>query len=169
MIRALKTNHYVYIGLGSNLKQPCHQIQQALKALATLPQTQLLTHSPYYQSAPLGFSEQPDYINGVAQLSTTLSPLALLEWLQYLELNQGRVRTAHRWGPRTLDLDLLLYGTQTIKSKRLTLPHPGLYQRAFVLYPLYDCAPELILPDGQLLAEVIQHIPTTGLKRINCS
>lgn len=164
----MKSNHDVYIGLGSNLKQPCHQIQRALKALATLPQTQLLTHSPYYQSAPLGFTEQPDYINAVVQLSTTLTPLTLLEWLQYIEIEQGRVRTVQRWGPRTLDLDLLLYGHQVLKTSRLTLPHPGLYQRAFVLYPLYDCAPELILPNGQTVSEIIQQVVADDLKRIEC-
>jgi 2-amino-4-hydroxy-6-hydroxymethyldihydropteridine diphosphokinase len=124
-----------YIGLGSNLQQPIQQVKQALLHLAELPQTHLLNASPLYRSAPLGPADQPDYINAVAALATRLSPLALLDALQTIERQQGRVREGERWGPRTLDLDLLLYAEQKIQNDRLRVPHPGLGERNFVLYP----------------------------------
>ncbi len=144
-----------YIGLGSNLDNPIHQIKQALLALDALPNTQLRAQSALYRSKPLGPQNQPDYINAVAVLNTTLSPLALLDMMQTIENQQGRIRGAQRWGPRTLDLDMLLYDNKQLQNPRLTLPHPGLYERAFVLYPLYECAPDLVLPDGQPLSSLI--------------
>lgn len=147
-------SHIVYIGLGSNLQHPCQQLQQALLALKQLPTTQLISHSSLYRSPPLGPADQPDYINAVAILSTELTPHALLFLLQAIETQQGRVRNGIRWGPRTLDLDILLYDNLCFTDSRLTLPHPGLYERAFVLYPLYECAPDLVLPNGRPLAEL---------------
>jgi 2-amino-4-hydroxy-6-hydroxymethyldihydropteridine diphosphokinase len=136
----MMTNFYfyntVYIGLGSNLENPTDQIKQALWALNTLPATHLKAHSALYRSKPLGPQNQPDYINAVAELSTTLPPLILLSKMQNIENKQGRVRSTESWGPRTLDLDMLLYNNRQSQDPRLTLPHPGLYERAFVLYPL---------------------------------
>lgn len=150
-----------YIGLGSNLADPIAQVTQALDELAQLPQTRLLARSRLYRSDPVG-PAQPDFINAVAQLDTTLAPLALLDALQALEQQHQRVRLQH-WGPRTLDLDLLLYGEQVINHERLKVPHPFLTQRSFVLYPLADINPALQLPDGSALHDLLQHCPATGL------
>lgn len=150
-----------YIGLGSNLDNPLNHIQQALVELAQLPQTRLLGQSRLYRSKALG-PVQPDYINAVALLDTQLAPLALLDQLQALEQAHRRVRLEH-WGPRTLDLDILLYGDQQIASERLTVPHPFMTQRSFVLYPLADISPGLQLPDGRPLAELLRLCPADGL------
>ncbi|EIJ42588.1 2-amino-4-hydroxy-6-hydroxymethyldihydropteridine pyrophosphokinase [Beggiatoa alba B18LD] len=155
-----------YIGLGSNLAEPIQQIQQALQTLASLPQTQLRKHSSLYRSKPLAGMVQPDYINAVAVLETQLPPYLLLEHLQTVENQQGRVRTGERWGARTLDLDILLYDQLQSSDPRLCLPHLGLTQRAFVLYPLYECEPLLTLPDGTKLVTLLQHCPMDGLHRI---
>ncbi len=140
-----------YIGLGSNLDDPLNQIEQAALELAALPGCQLLALSPRYRSAPMGPADQPDYINAVAALATQLEPLALLDALQAIEQQHGRQRLL-RWGARTLDLDLLLYGEQTIDHPRLMVPHPGMLERAFVLVPLADIAAQLVLADGQNVA-----------------
>ncbi len=154
-----------YIGLGSNLENPRAQVEQALVELATIPQSQLLSKSPFYRSAPVGPSDQPDYINAVALLKTSLSPLALLDALQAIEQSHLRVRIEH-WGPRTLDLDILLLDQQTIDSERLKVPHPYLTQRNFVLYPLADITPDLRLPDGTSLQQLIAQCPRDGLAPI---
>jgi len=143
------------VGLGSNLDNPIKQVKTALQALKLLPNTHLKTQSTLYRSKPLGSQNQPDYINAVAMLVTELSPLNLLDNLQAIENKQGRLRGAERWGPRTLDLDMLLYDNLQLQEARLILPHPGLYERAFVLYPLYECTPDLILPNGLALQVII--------------
>lgn len=145
-----------YIGLGSNLDAPIAQVRKALAALAQLPRSRLVAVSPLYRTPPLGPADQPDYINAVAALDTELEPLALLDELQQIENWQGRVRGPLRWGPRTLDLDLLLYGDSVIASERLTVPHPGLRERPFVIFPLQAIAPELRLPDGTPLASLAE-------------
>jgi 2-amino-4-hydroxy-6-hydroxymethyldihydropteridine diphosphokinase len=155
----------VYIGLGSNLQQPIQQVQLALQRLQALPQTHVIQHSSLYRTAPLNGFNQPDYINAVAQLMTHLSPLELLSNLQLLENLQGRVRQ-QRWGSRTLDLDILLYGQHHIYHPRLTVPHVGLYERAFVLHPLYECNPELILPNGQQLSDILPPLIKTEIQKI---
>ena len=142
-----------YIGLGSNLDDPLAQVMRAIDELSALPQTQLVQCSAIYSSKPVG-PEQPDFINAVALLDTHLAPLALLDALQAIEQQHGRQRLVH-WGARTLDLDLLLYGEQVINQPRLNVPHPGLQERAFVLVPLADIAPQLILPGGQPLATLL--------------
>ncbi len=154
-----------YIGLGSNLEDPITQVKSALQELAELPQSTLLSASSLYRSAPMGPSEQPDYINAVAALETNLSSDELLSELQRLEDVHQRVRR-ERWGPRTLDLDLLLYGGDRINSEHLTVPHPGLSERNFVLIPLFEIAPELILPDNCPLAELVKHCSQAGLQRL---
>jgi len=153
-----------YIGLGSNLEEPLAQVQRAFTELARIPDTALLARSAIYSSHAVG-PEQPDYINAVALLDTQLAPLALLDALQALEQAHQRVRIQH-WGPRTLDLDLLLYGDQIIAEERLTVPHPYLTQRSFVLYPLADITPTLHLPDGTALADLLGRCPADGLLRL---
>jgi 2-amino-4-hydroxy-6-hydroxymethyldihydropteridine diphosphokinase len=154
-----------YIGLGSNLVAPVSQVQTAITELAGIRQSRLLKSSSLYQTAPLGPAGQPDYINAVAALQTPLSADELLTELQKLENRHQRVRR-ERWGPRTLDLDLLLYGDEVINSERLTVPHPGLSERNFVLIPLREIAPDLILPDNQALAELAQRCSRDGLQRL---
>ena len=128
-----------YIGLGSNLENPEKQLQRALGELSALPQSRCLAYSSLYRSTPMGPKDQPDFINAVLALETSLPPETLLAECQRLEQAHGRIRQAH-WGPRTLDLDLLLYGEQRIHTAHLIVPHPGLYERNFVLYPLAEVA-----------------------------
>lgn len=153
-----------YIGLGSNLGDPAGRIRGALADLASLPRTHVLQASSFYRSPPLGPSDQPDYVNAVAALDTGLAPAALLDALQALEAKHGRVRDGRRWGPRTLDLDLLLYGDTQLATPRLTVPHPGLPQRAFVLYPLAEIAPDLQVPGLGSVQALLAHCPQAGLE-----
>ena len=152
-----------YIGLGANLVEPVAQLQAAVTALGQLPETELVQVSRFYSSKPMGPQDQPDYVNAVAALNTRLTPLALLHALQQIELAQGRQRKAERWGPRTLDLDILLFGMQQIDHPELTVPHYGMRVREFVLYPLAELAPDLILPDGVALNSLLQQVPLNGL------
>ncbi len=135
----------VHVGLGSNLDDPRRQLESAFEALAALPESHLVARSSLYRSAPMGPADQPDYLNAVATLDTPLAPLALLDALQDIEQAQRRVR-GRRWGPRTLDLDLLLYGERQIDLPRLQVPHPGMHQRCFVLLPLLEVAGDLQIP-----------------------
>lgn len=153
-----------YIGLGSNLEDPTGQVNRAFLELDLLADTRLVARSALYRSRAIG-PEQPDYINAVAQLETRLAPLDLLDALQSIEQAHRRVRLQH-WGPRTLDLDLLLYGHQSIQLPRLTVPHPYLTQRSFVLYPLADIDPNLQLPDGISLQTLLSQCPFEGLARL---
>lgn len=136
-----------YIALGSNLNEPVAQLDAAVLAISQLSQSQLLHVSPYYGSKPMGPQDQPDYVNAVLSIETQLEPLVLLDELQRIENEQGRIRL-RRWGERTLDLDMLLYGKLEMQSERLTLPHYDLQNREFVVVPLFDIAPELVLPNG---------------------
>jgi 2-amino-4-hydroxy-6-hydroxymethyldihydropteridine diphosphokinase len=151
-----------FIGLGSNLNEPQRQVQQACEALATLPESDLDSISPWYRSKAVGPGQQPDYINGVAQLTTRLTPIKLLHALQFIENQQQRIREQH-WGPRTLDLDLLVYGDQVINTPELTVPHPRIQERNFVLYPLADIAPQLLFPDGTSLLSLLDYCSRDGL------
>lgn len=153
----------VYIALGSNLAQPLQQVQAALEALEHLPRSRLVTCSSFYRTKPLGPQNQPDFLNAVVALDTQLPAEQLLDHTQEIERNQGRVRKDERWGPRTLDLDMLLYGDSVIDSERLTVPHYGLKQREFMLYPLAEIAPDLILPDGEPLSACLQRVPMNGM------
>lgn len=128
----------VFVGLGSNLSDPVHQVRTALVALAQIPDSRLVEASSLYRSDPMGPQDQNDYINAVAQLSTNLTPIELLDQLQAIEQVHGRERKNERWGPRTLDLDLLLYSDQIIDIPRLQVPHYGLARRSFVLLPLKE-------------------------------
>lgn len=154
-----------YIALGSNLEDPFAQANQAIAALHQLPQTTVTNISPFYRSKPLGPQDQNDYLNAVVKLNTTLSPTELLDQLQSIEKSQGRVRKNNRWGARTLDLDILLYDNLIINTDRLTVPHYHMQHREFVLYPLYDIAPDLTLPDKQKLGDLVIKCPKNGLKK----
>ncbi|WP_107852026.1 2-amino-4-hydroxy-6-hydroxymethyldihydropteridine diphosphokinase [Oceanimonas marisflavi] len=153
----------VYVALGANLNAPLARIRAAQQALQALAEPGSLRHSPLYSSKPMGPADQPDYINGVSVFDTQLAPHALLDALQGIEQQEGRVRKDERWGPRALDLDLLLYGEQRIDDERLTVPHYGMKQREFVLYPLADLAPGLILPCGTPLSSLLQQCPLNGM------
>ncbi|WP_417662915.1 2-amino-4-hydroxy-6-hydroxymethyldihydropteridine diphosphokinase [Pseudomonas sp.] len=157
----------VYIGLGSNLATPQQQLNAALSALAGIKQTRLVAQSSFYASDPLGPADQPRYLNAVAALDTQLGPLQLLDALQTIELEQGRERKEQRWGPRTLDLDILLFGQQVLNEPRLVVPHYHMHARAFVLYPLAEIAPGLQLPDGRTLQDLLAACPFEGLERLN--
>ena len=153
----------VYIGLGANLEAPVSQLQNAVKALSVLADCELKKVSQFYSSKPMGPQDQPDYVNAVALINTSLAPEALLDELQRIELEQGRQRKDERWGPRTLDLDILLFDEQTINTERLTVPHYGLCEREFVVYPLLEISPELKLPNGNTLATIAQQVSLNGL------
>ncbi len=142
----------VYIALGSNLNNPLDQLHQAVKSLQHFANFQI---SSFYGSKPLGPQDQPDYVNAVASFDTDLLPLELLDYLQSIENQQGRVRL-RRWGERTLDLDILLFGKNIIKNDRLTVPHYDMHNREFVIVPLYELNPELILPNGEPLKSLYQ-------------
>ncbi len=135
-----------YIGLGSNLSKPGQQIEEALGLLAELPVTRLVSTSSLYRSAPFGGIEQPDFVNAVVSILTQLSPMDLLAELQNVENRQGRERDETRWGPRVLDLDLLVYAGHMISEPGLSVPHPGIGERNFVLLPLEEIAPDLEVP-----------------------
>lgn len=154
-----------FIGLGSNLDGPVAQVERALVALAQLPDSRLSAVSSLYRSAPIGPPGQDDYINAVAMFDTCLPPLALLDALQAIEKQQGRVR-GERWGARSLDLDLLLYGGEVISEAHLSVPHPEMFRRNFVLQPLFELAPELSFPDGSSLRERVAHCGDTGLVKL---
>ncbi len=155
----------VYIALGSNLANPLHQVQSALNALAELPQTTLIATSSLYRTPPLGPQDQPDYLNAVVALDTDLSAENLLDHTQKIEQEHGRVRKDERWGPRTLDLDILLFGDEIINTERLTVPHYDMKNRQFILYPLAEIAPELRFPSGESLQSVIAQLSAEPLTR----
>jgi 2-amino-4-hydroxy-6-hydroxymethyldihydropteridine diphosphokinase len=146
----------VYIGLGSNLENPLEQVRRAIDSLSATPQIQVTSVSSLYRSRPMGPQGQPDYINAVMAIETPLGADELLDVLQTIEQAQGRVRDGERWGPRTLDLDILLYGDAIMEQPRLKIPHPGLHERSFVLYPLYEIAPKLMVPGHGALVKLLE-------------
>ena len=155
-----------FIALGANLGDARVAVLQALDALSALPETRLIARSRLYHTAPHEASG-PDFINAVARIETRLDAPALLDALQAIEQSQGRERKAERWGPRTLDLDILLYGQQCIDLPRLQVPHYHMHARPFVLYPLAEISgPQLTLPDGQPLAHWLAACPADGLQRL---
>jgi len=155
-----------YVGIGSNLDDPVAHVRRAVRELDGLPKTRRVTVSSLYRSPPMGPADQPDYCNAVARLATWLSPLGLLEALQGIERSHGRLRHGQQWGARTLDLDLLLYEDEHIRSRRLTVPHYGLHERAFVLYPLLEIAPGLEIPGHGPLQQLAAGCPRGGLQRL---
>lgn len=152
-----------FIALGSNQASPLEQVAQALDAIAAIPQSRVVATSSYYRTKPLGPQDQPDYLNAAVALKTDLSPEALLDHTQRIELEQGRVRKAERWGPRTLDLDIMLFGDLTLSTPRLTVPHYDMKNRAFMLVPLVEIAPDSRFPDGTRVADVLANLSRAGI------
>ena len=153
-----------YIGLGSNLSDPQAQISSALDKLEQLSNCTVSDVSSLYFSRPMGPQDQPDYMNAVVAIETSLNAIELLEQLQSIENNAGRVRKDNRWGARVLDLDILLFDLQVINTERLTIPHYGLKLREFVLLPLAEIAAKLVLPDGDSIQALADQIDKNGLK-----
>ena len=155
-----------YIGLGSNLDDPVQHVLDAIEDIIQLENNNFLQHSHIYKCKPMTTASQqpqPDYINAVAEIDTQLTALQLLDELQKIELSQGRVRKQRRWGPRTLDLDIILYGKEVINNTRLTIPHYGMKVREFVIYPLLEITTNLTLPDGQSISQLSKHCDKNGL------
>jgi len=144
----------VYIGLGSNLQDPLLQVKKAIQQLKCLPLANFIAASKLYHTQPVGPIEQPDYVNAVVQLETDLAPAELLLACDTIETQQGR-RRLQKWGPRVIDLDILLYGEQVINSAELVIPHPEMKKRRFVLEPLSEIAPDFVLPSGETVNELL--------------
>ena len=155
-----------FIALGANLENPVRQVQQAISELADIEQTRVLAVSSLYRTAPVGYADQPDFINAVAKLQTGLSPHELLDALHVIERRHGRQRSV-RTAPRTLDLDLLIYGTCVVNEANLTLPHPRMHERAFVLLPLAEIAPDVQLPGRGPLSQLIGLVDCGGVEKLD--
>lgn len=154
-----------FIALGSNLQQPLQQVATALREIAGLPQTALVRQSSLYRTAPVGYDDQPDFINAVAEVETTLAPLQLLHAIQGIENQHGRERPFPN-APRVLDLDLLLYNNTVMDTNELTLPHPRMHERGFVLLPLAEIAPALALPGHGNISSLAQACMDQGIEKI---
>jgi 2-amino-4-hydroxy-6-hydroxymethyldihydropteridine diphosphokinase len=155
-----------YVGVGSNLDDPVQQVMAALARLAQLADCRLVMCSPLYRSAPLGPQDQPHFINAVAGMLTTLEPLGLLRTLKALELTLGRSAPVVRWGARRIDFDLLIHGGTRASDPELTLPHPGMPTRNFVLYPLCAIAADLWVPALGTVRELTAQVSAAGLERL---
>lgn len=153
----------VYIGLGSNMESPKLHVTNAIKALGEIQSTHTKKTSSLYKSKPVGPPDQDDYINAVAELETELAPLELLDKIQIIENEHGRVRN-ERWGPRTLDLDILMFGDEVINNERLTIPHPEMMNRSFVLVPLAEINADCLIPGKGLLRDVLTSIDRDSLE-----
>lgn len=158
-------SHRAYVALGSNLQDPQQQVLRAFDELNGLPQTRVVARSALYRTAPVGYDNQPDFINAAAEVETELAPLALLRALLALETAHGRERPFPN-APRVLDLDLLLYDDLTMHDAELTLPHPRLHERGFVLYPLADIAPDLHIPDQGAVRDLLAACADQGVERL---
>lgn len=157
-----------FIGLGSNQGDPARQFDEAVAALAALPRTRVTRRSANYRSAPVGDTDQSDFLNAVVELETAIEPLELLRRMHEIEDRQGRVRDPRRcWGPRTLDLDLLLFGDAVIRDEELVVPHPRMTCRAFVLRPLADLAPGLSVPGHDTVAALLEDLDTSGVRPVD--
>jgi 2-amino-4-hydroxy-6-hydroxymethyldihydropteridine diphosphokinase len=155
-----------YVALGSNLDDPRRQVERAFDGLAGLADSRVVLRSGLWRSAPLGPKDQPDFINAVAGLLSRREPRALLDELRALERRMGKVEPAVRWGPRVIDLDLLMVGDARCDEAGLQLPHPGLHQRNFVLYPLAEIAPSLWVPDRGRVWRLLEGVPVDGIQRL---
>ena len=155
-----------FVGVGANLENPLQQVRQAISELDAIEHTSVLVSSSLYRSAPVGYADQPDFINAVAKLQTGLSPRELLDALHAIENRHGRRRSV-RNAPRTLDLDLLLYGTLVVDEEGLTLPHPRMHERAFVLLPLAEVAPQVFLPGHAPVSQLLAHINLRGVEKLD--
>lgn len=154
----------VFLGLGSNLAQPLVQLSRALREIHEIPNTSLVRVSSFYDTVPVGLAEQPNFVNAVAELQTQLNPSELLNHLIEIEAAHQRVRTV-RDGPRTLDLDILLYDDTCMNEPMLTIPHPRMHERAFVLWPLAEIAPELAIPGRGYVLELLMALDVSGVRK----
>jgi 2-amino-4-hydroxy-6-hydroxymethyldihydropteridine diphosphokinase len=154
-----------YVALGANLGDAAAAVDAAIAELACLPSTRLAARSSLYRTAPVGYADQPDFINAVAALDTALAPRALLDALLALEQARGRTRDFPN-APRTLDLDVLLYGAQTVRAPGLTIPHPRMHERAFVLVPLAEIAPDVELPGHGRAGDLARRLAPGGIARL---
>jgi 2-amino-4-hydroxy-6-hydroxymethyldihydropteridine diphosphokinase len=159
-------NHRAFVALGSNLENPEQQVRRALAELDTLPQTRVTARSALYRTAPVGYDNQPDFVNAAAEIETGLAPLALLHALLALETAHGRERPFPN-APRVLDLDLLFYDDLVMDEPELTLPHPRLHERGFVLFPLADLAPGLTVPGKTTVRDLLAALPDQGVRRMS--
>lgn len=159
----------IYLALGGNLDNPIAQLKRAIGALRLHPDIEVTRASSFYSSSPMGPVKQNDFVNAVVEAKTNLSPNELLKTTQTIEQQQGRIRTSQQWGPRTLDIDILLYSDIQTKTAELTLPHPGLTERDFVLVPLAEIAPGLVLPDGTRIMPLISRCASHDLQRITAN
>jgi 2-amino-4-hydroxy-6-hydroxymethyldihydropteridine diphosphokinase len=155
-----------YVALGSNLSDPRRQVENAFQALAAMPDARLIARSSLWRSAPLGPSDQPEFVNAVAGLVTTLAPRDFLASLQAIERRLGKTEPAVRWGPRVIDLDLVAFADVRAEEDGLTLPHPGLHQRNFVLYPLSEIAAELWVPGHGRVGRLRERVSAAGIERL---
>lgn len=162
----MKDQTVAYVGLGSNLDDPVSQVRLALQELDRIEMTRVLARSSFYLSPPLGHADQPDYVNAVAKLATGLSADRLLDRLFSIERDHGRIRESNRWGPRTLDLDLLLYGVEIRSGPRLTLPHPEISKRVFVLAPLLELDPDLVIPDHGHVDKLLAQLGSAPIEKL---
>jgi 2-amino-4-hydroxy-6-hydroxymethyldihydropteridine diphosphokinase len=154
-----------YVALGSNLEDPVEQLRAGLAALAALPRTRVVRVSSFYASAPVGYLDQPDFVNAVAAIETELAPRELLDALLDIERDRGRVRDFPN-APRTLDLDLVLYGESRVAEHGLTVPHPRAHERAFVIVPLAEIAPSADIPGRGRAADLVAHVDAASVRRI---
>lgn len=155
-----------YIGLGSNLSEPIEQVKNAIKKIEKIALSKVIAVSSIYLSKPMGPQNQDDYINAVLALETSLSAIDLLNSLQSIENDAGRVRKENRWGARILDLDIILFGDKVINTERLTIPHYGMNEREFVLLPLAEISPKLILPNGKSVKQLSQNIAKNSMTKL---
>ncbi|WWO97803.1 MAG: 2-amino-4-hydroxy-6-hydroxymethyldihydropteridine diphosphokinase [Candidatus Dasytiphilus stammeri] len=153
----------VYLALGSNLNNPLKQVNMALDALSKLNHSNLIKISNFYRTLPFGSLNQKDYLNAAVAIDTNLQPTVLLKKINQIELKQGRTRTIDRWISRTIDIDIMLYGDLKINTNSLVIPHYAMKKRAFMLLPLFEIAPEVILPDGIPIIKILQTLDTSKI------
>ncbi|CAL1329029.1 2-amino-4-hydroxy-6-hydroxymethyldihydropteridine diphosphokinase [Candidatus Providencia siddallii] len=153
----------IYISIGSNLGDPLKQTLQAITALNLLPSSSIIKTSSIYKTKPLGKIKQSDFLNMVILLESNLEPEILLDYIQKIEFNLGRIRKNDKWAPRTIDIDIMLLDNKIINTNRLTIPHYGLKTREFMLYPLNEINPTIKFPDGELLSKRLMYIPNNDL------
>ncbi|NVK24767.1 MAG: 2-amino-4-hydroxy-6-hydroxymethyldihydropteridine diphosphokinase [Gammaproteobacteria bacterium] len=154
---------FCYIGLGANLNDPVSTVKIALHEMSLIPQSRFVAASKIYVSKPMGPADQPDYVNAVALIETQLNAHQLFEYTCRIEQDHGRTRNGEHWGPRTLDLDILLFDQDIIDDDKLTVPHYGIKDREFVIYPLLDISPNLVLPCGTSIESLTENVPLNGM------
>lgn len=162
----MSEDHRAFVGLGSNLADPLQQVALALRSLQSVRSSRMVCTSGLYRTPPWGVADQPPFINAVAELRTALSASELLNELIAIERAAGRVRDGVRWGPRVLDLDVLLYGDVILNDTGLQVPHPRLHERAFVLLPLAELAPDLVVPGRGTVSDLLTHVDPAGCERV---